>query len=240
MAERVSAATHPTEFIVSPRRLGLESRERENAAQRHPLGEEVGHARPTASQDPWPTVDNVVRPPETTCGEDPMRNKLILSAILALLLAAATVPLASATGGSDRDDHARVIVLTTTTAQSADLDLGAEGFSVGDSSVFSDDVSQNGKQVGTTGGECIVVRIDPEGATETTAESVTVECVVTLSLPDGQITVQGLVTFTNAPAQGPFTVAITGGTGKYRTAHGEVEVRELSPTEDELTVKLMR
>jgi hypothetical protein len=196
------------------------------------------HARPLR-RIRAPPVDEAFVHQRTTIGEDPMRTKLILSAMLALLLAAATVPLASATGGSDGDD-AQVMTLTTKTAQSADLDLGAKGFSVGDSSVFSDDVYENGEKVGTSGGECTVARIEPEGATETTAESVTVQCVVTLSLPDGQIAVQGLVTFTNAPAQAPFTVAITGGTGAYRTAHGEVKVRELNPDEDELTVKLIR
>jgi hypothetical protein len=37
----------------------------------------------------------------------------------------------------------------------------------------------------------------------------------------------------------PFSVAITGGTGEFRTAHGEVEVREESETVSELTVKLI-
>ena len=37
----------------------------------------------------------------------------------------------------------------------------------------------------------------------------------------------------------PFTVAITGGTGEFRTAHGEVEVTEESDTVAELKVKLV-
>ncbi len=43
---------------------------------------------------------------------------------------------------------------------------------------------------------------------------------------------QGLVTFSEQ-GSGRFQLAITGGTGRYRTAHGEVFVRE---TEDEDTV----
>ena len=43
---------------------------------------------------------------------------------------------------------------------------------------------------------------------------------------------QGLVTFSEA-GEGEFELAITGGTGAYRTAHGEVFV---SPTDDEDTV----
>lgn len=168
-----------------------------------------------------------------------MRSKLILSAVLAVLLAVGSVSLASATSSDEGDRDARVINLTSRTVQEADLDLGAEGLSVGDRFTFSDDLLKNGKTVGTDGGECVIVRIDPEGATEQTAESLTVQCTVTLSLEAGQITVQGLVTFTNAPTQEPFTVAITGGTGDFRTAHGEVEVTELSATEDRLTVRLV-
>jgi hypothetical protein len=169
-----------------------------------------------------------------------MRKKLVLSAMLALLLAVASVSLASATsddGHGDNGDHARVINLTATTVQQADIDLGKTGLSLGDRFVFSDDVS--GDEVGTDGGDCVVVRLDPKDATEANLKAVTQQCVVTLSLPEGQITGQGLVTFTNTPTQPSFTVAITGGTGEFNTAHGEVQVTELSDTVAKLTVKLI-
>jgi hypothetical protein len=60
--------------------------------------------------------------------------------------------------------------------------------------------------------------------------------VATASLPQGQITVQGLIDFTDP---GPFTLAITGGTGAYRTARGEVEVTEESPEVDRIRFKLI-
>jgi hypothetical protein len=168
-----------------------------------------------------------------------MRKKLVLSALLALLLAVASVSLASATSNDDGDngDHTRVINLTATTVQQAEIHLGKTGLSLGDRFVFSDDLS--GDAVGTDGGDCVVVRLDPKDATETNLKAVTQQCVVTLSLPEGQITGQALITFTNTPTQPSFTVAITGGTGEFNTAHGEVQVAEQSDTVAKLTVKLI-
>jgi hypothetical protein len=167
-----------------------------------------------------------------------MHKKLVLSAMLALLLAVASVSLASATSSDDGGGNTtRVINLTATTVQNTDIDLGKSGLSLGDRFVFSDDLS--GDEDGTDGGDCVIVRLDPEDATEANVKAVTQQCVVTLSLPDGQITGQGLITFTNTSTQEPFTVAITGGTGEFRTAHGEVQVTEESDTVAKLTVKLI-
>jgi hypothetical protein len=58
--------------------------------------------------------------------------------------------------------------------------------------------------------------------------------VATLRLRGGQITLQGLITFNNDP----FTVAITGGTGRYRGASGEMRVRSVSDTKEIYTVRL--
>jgi hypothetical protein len=165
-----------------------------------------------------------------------MRKKLILTAILALLLAVAGVPLAFAGGGSDDDDDVRILQLTTRTLQEADLDLGASGPSIGDRFVGSEAAFRDGERVGMTGFECIVVQFTPGPDPAGEPEAVTAQCVATLSLREGQITAQGLVDFTGP---GPFTFAITGGTGAYRTAHGEVELTEESPTVDRLRLKLI-
>jgi hypothetical protein len=36
-----------------------------------------------------------------------------------------------------------------------------------------------------------------------------------------------------------FSLAVTGGTGAYRTAHGQLKTVELSPTERRITVELV-
>ena len=52
-------------------------------------------------------------------------------------------------------------------------------------------------------------------------------CVATLRLRRGQITLQGLIEVQGEDDPGPFTVAITGGTGKYIGAGGKAVVREV-------------
>jgi hypothetical protein len=168
-----------------------------------------------------------------------MRRKIILGAILAVLLAIAGVPLAFAGGddnGDDNGDDVRTLRLTATSLQEAEIDLGASGFSIGDRFVESQNLFRDDERVGVGGIDCVLVvfRPGPDPAGE--PEAATAQCVATASLPQGQITVQGLIDFTDP---GPFTLAITGGTGAYRTAHGEVEVTEESPEFERIRFKLI-
>jgi hypothetical protein len=104
-----------------------------------------------------------------------------------------------------------------TTAQSVDLDVDGDGtYSQGDQSVFSDDLTQDGKPVGTSEGVCTATRV-------VSKKDFTVECVVTFDLPDGQITAQAAVDAADYK-KGKFTQAITGGTGAYKNAGGEMLV----------------
>ena len=161
-----------------------------------------------------------------------MKSKLILGAILALLLAVTSVSFAFASGdakGDNNGDKVRILQVTLQhRGQEAQLDLGAPGPSIGDRFIFFDDVFQDGEKVGTRGVECVVVRFNPPDETD--------QCVTTMSLSRGQISTQGLITVT---APGPRTLAITGGTGTFRTAHGEVKVTQESETVEQLTLKLI-
>jgi len=65
------------------------------------------------------------------------------------------------------------------------------------------------------------------------------QCVATVSLPEGQLTAQGLVTLTETGSQ-PVTLAITGGTGAYRTAHGQIKAAQVSETEQHYTLTLIQ
>lgn len=170
-----------------------------------------------------------------------MATKLRLLAVLAVALALGAVSLASATGeATDDRKKVRIIDLTAKTVQEADLDLGAEGFSLGDRFVFSDDVFRDDGPVGMLGGECTAVRILPQPLPpEQEPESVTVNCVVTLELPRGQVTVQGLITFSQETEGQPFTLAVTGGTGAYRTARGEAQVTETSDVDSSIRLTLI-
>jgi hypothetical protein len=69
-------------------------------------------------------------------------------------------------------------------------------------------------------GVCTVTRVEEDGAS-------TLYCVGGDSLPGGQINTAGLVTYgaDEEFREEPYFFAITGGTGKYRTAHGEVRIQ---------------
>ncbi|HEY3190393.1 MAG TPA: hypothetical protein VGJ70_23075 [Solirubrobacteraceae bacterium] len=158
----------------------------------------------------------------------------MLSKIMIGVLAAATIAggasIASAGSGDDgNDDRGRTIHFTSRTVHETDLDLGDSGFGQGDQFVFADDLFRDDEKVGTDGGSCTVVAVEGQTAT--------VNCTATFSLAGGQIAVQGLVEFAGNEQQ-PFTVAVTGGTGRYRDADGEALLEPVSDTEDKVTIRL--
>ena len=163
-----------------------------------------------------------------------------LPVVVAFALTLGAVSLATtAMGTEQRGRDVRTIDLTTRSDQAANLDLGLEGNGIGDRFVFSDDVFRDGRRVGVIAGECIAEREEPyprpEGQDPT---SVAFNCVSTLQLPQGQITFQGLIGLT---ATNRFVLAITGGTGAYRTARGEaISIESESENEPgELRLKLV-
>jgi hypothetical protein len=139
-----------------------------------------------------------------------MLNRISLTVTLAVALAVACTVV-----GFASTSHKSGLQITSVTAQEAFLDAApADEFSLGDSYVFSEDLFKGTKHIGDAGGECISVRIDGEAGVA--------KCSETFRLPDGQIVAEGLV---NVGAT-EFTWAITGGTGAYRSARGEVNVVE--------------
>ena len=113
------------------------------------------------------------------------------------------------------------------------IDLGAPGPSIGDRLTFSSAIfDTHGVRVGTDAAECVIVRIDP---TEPPARQQVVQCSISVQFTDGQITTQGM-------AQGTDNFfAVTGGTGAYREARGEVRARDIVPLfEAEITIWLYR
>ncbi len=162
-----------------------------------------------------------------------MQNKLRLGAVAVLLFALLGTG-ASASGPRDRDDDdVEVIRVTEIIVQEAEIDLGEPGESLGDQFVTSSDFFRAGEKVGVDGVVCTLVQLEP-------MVSATAQCVATAEFPKGQITVQGLLTFSEETEGEPFLLAITGGTGKYKEAHGELKVVEVSETESQLTFKIIR
>jgi allene oxide cyclase len=87
-------------------------------------------------------------------------------------------------------------------------DVAPAGDSVGDVLGFANEVfdAANATKVGTDNGMCVRTKV---GAAW--------ECIWTLTLSDGQLTVEGPYFDTSDS-----TLAITGGTGAYSSAHGEM------------------
>jgi allene oxide cyclase len=91
------------------------------------------------------------------------------------------------------------------------LDLGAKGDSVGDLLTFANPIydAADKMQVGSDQGYCVRVIAGKSW-----------ECIWTLTLKDGQITSEG--PFFDA---GPSVLAVTGGTGKYVGAKGQLKLK---------------
>lgn len=148
----------------------------------------------------------------------------VLGAVIALV--ALTVGAISPALGSsgDDDDKKWTIRVVSITEEFAELDLGAEGESLGDQFVFSSKLLKDGDVVGHDGVVCTLVSVERQEG----------QCVATTWFDDGQITVQGLINFTEDPP----AVPITGGSGKYEGAEGELHIRPVSETKEVLTFHL--
>lgn len=160
-------------------------------------------------------------------------RRIISVAILAIALAAGSILLTSANANDrERDDEGgETIRLSLRNVDSVELDLGEEGFGLGDRFVFTDEAFRGGRRVGSAHGECTVVQIDDE--------DVSSQCLVTVVLPKGQLMSQGVVTFSESDETPEFTLAVTGGTGRYKEAGGEARGREISATESRVRIELV-
>jgi hypothetical protein len=126
--------------------------------------------------------------------------------------------------------HGRTIRLleASSTIKPTVVDTGAPGLSPGDLVVVRDGVLREDRTpAGTFNQVCTLVQ--PAGNPFTSEY----ECVGSLALENGTITMQGPF----VPAKPEQSAAITGGTGAYRTARGEIVVRAEA---DEIVVHLAR
>jgi hypothetical protein len=147
------------------------------------------------------------------------RAAVLASAVAVLAL---TVSLIAPAASDQRYDRVNFTVRDKASddeQNNIDIDVGEQGFGVGDYFVLSKDPFFDrslSKRLGYFTGDCLFVSVN-----EATFEA-TIECDVTVNFRNGStITVEGPVTFTES-AEAQSTFAVTGGTGRYETAHGEV------------------
>jgi hypothetical protein len=152
-----------------------------------------------------------------------MRTKFgVYGAVLAIVVLGVLTFGASLAAADGKDK--KTLRLIARESQSEFLDLGTPGPSLGDQFVFSEVLFRRGRgEVGMSGGVCTVTEALPP------YDVLTFQCVATLRLRRGQITLQGLIEVQGEDDPGPFKVAITGGTGAFSGAGGEAVVRSVSP-----------
>lgn len=154
-------------------------------------------------------------------------RRVIYMALLVIALVVGNSMLTSANASDNGEDD--VIRLLAKSVVAETLDLGAAGESIGDQEVFSDDLYETGDLVGSLDGTCTTTRLE--------ATALTLHCTVSLTLPDGQITLQGAIRF-DPDFTDSFYIAITGGTGEYDEARGQVKVQFINETDTKLKVML--
>jgi hypothetical protein len=150
-------------------------------------------------------------------------NRTLLSSLLtaatslAIGAAIASLPTAAQADVDPAKSHNDVLTLAVDFRPFPEnfVDLGEPGPGIGDQLVFQDDLMDlAGRHVGVEGGTCVITAALPNGFQ--------IACLGTISLADGQISYQGLVS--NAPTK---LLAVVGGTGRYRGASGEATLVEL-------------
>lgn len=129
-----------------------------------------------------------------------MRSSFLAVPLSLILVAALTRPVTA--------QEATTLALVEHATTDAVVDIGAAGDSAGDILTFANEVFDAGdaRKVGSDNGWCV-----------RTEAGKSWECFWTLTLADGQITVEG--PFLDA---GDSVLAVTGGTGKYAGARGEM------------------
>ena len=156
-------------------------------------------------------------------------RRTITIVLVAIAFLTGSLTLTSASAHDDgRDDRWHGLRLIAKSDQSQEIDNAPAGPSVGDGYAFHDRVFRRHREVGALDGSCVVTYL----VDESTGTS---HCVVTLSLPRGTMTTQGVLGFSDDS----FTTAITGGTGKYVGAEGQAHVRFVSETRAKIRVMLV-
>jgi allene oxide cyclase-like protein len=172
-------------------------------------------------------------------------TRLGVAAIAALSVASVSVASASVAAtahavparhaGPGHHGHGHVVMrITAVTDQFAVIDVGDPGPAVGlgDQIVSSDHLSRSGSPAGRAGTVLTVVGVGPD--------TLTTQLVSTLALPEGQVVLQGIGDGPTGPPTEPlsFTLAVTGGTGKYREAGGVAHILDLPGGREEITLEL--
>lgn len=170
--------------------------------------------------------------------EDRPRRRSVWFALVGLLVALTLVvgPLALFRQADVVEAGPRVIA--TSEEGSQDRDLQPKGASLGDEFLLTQTLTEGGTEIGTGDITCTYVRVVPAPKGKTPL-AVSVQCVGIARIGADTLTYQGLNTF----APGGVAVsrfAVTGGTGAFRAATGELRVTETGKGTSTIALDLTR
>ena len=150
-----------------------------------------------------------------------MRKRFAVLAVVIGLVASVVIavsPAGSSTSARSENAGGQTIRVIFVPTEFSEIDVGTPGLSLGDTVVFAGDLQRrNGTPVGRYGVVCTFV-------SAANPEQVEAQCPATATLPEGQITVQGVVVNRSLNV----TLPITGGSGQFQGADGQLVQRDVS------------
>jgi hypothetical protein len=155
--------------------------------------------------------------------------RLVLVSLIAAVIGGCGADRSEAENQAANPPAAQVEVLEgkAVTDQLATPDLDPAGPSLGDMYVYSGNVTNDGREVGHGGGSCQVTHIE--------GEKITTQCVITMELERGSLTVQALWVY----GASPLDMAITGGTGAYHNARGSVRFWDIATPNERMRAEII-
>ncbi|MCP2296960.1 hypothetical protein SAMN04244553_1149 [Nocardia amikacinitolerans] len=135
--------------------------------------------------------------------------------------------------GADSDETAglkqrvEIIEAAALTEQLTVTDLDKPGASLGDMTVYSGSIQQDGREIGHGGGACQNVHIE--------GDAITMQCVLTAQLERGSLTMQAVW----VQDASPLDMAITGGTGEYGGATGTARFWEIGTPQERMRAEVV-
>jgi hypothetical protein len=153
-----------------------------------------------------------------------IRRTAVVTTVLAAVGTGAVLTLTPSAAAGE------VLRITSTNPQNTDLDLGAAGFSAGDTQVFVDEILRRGKPIGSSSGMCTITALSETQLVTT--------CTTTLMFSDGStLSAQGAGVENLQEGPSGYRWAVTGGTGRYRGASGEA-VGTFRPNSDTVDIEI--
>jgi hypothetical protein len=150
-----------------------------------------------------------------------------IAGVVAVAIAAG----AGIAGAADNANHGGSLHLQATRTNETVVSAGQD--QIGTEFVDHWDVTAARRPAGTLDTVCQVTATAPNNGA-------VIQCVGTLSLGTGELTIQGVTTASEAPASADFDFAVTGGTGTYLGALGVIHIHQISETVSQADVKLER